>query len=277
MNFRGFTGVFLVAVLLVSFADFALGALPTSDDAEVEAVENMLNAQAAAWNNNNLEGFMEGYWKSPILTFSSGGKTTRGWQQTLDSYRKGYPSGGMGMLTFDNLETTLLGSDVALVLGQWHLKFSNKDQKEKREDRDGNFSLVLRKLEGSWKIIHDHSSLLKPIEEKKILGSWIEVEPLKYERFDKARHGVLVNRPTRGPGPQSFVLTADNMGTYRVLSPTDNHGDVAIKWTLNGRRVTLTATETGRGAKVGNAVVIELERANENELTLTKPLQPYLR
>ena len=97
---------------------------------------------------------MATYWHSGQLTFSSGGKTTRGWQETLDQYKKSYPAGSMGTLHFDRLEVELLSEQVALVLGHWHLD----DQGKKK---DGNFSLVFKKIGGQWKIVHDHSSSLK--------------------------------------------------------------------------------------------------------------------
>ncbi|MEM9943822.1 MAG: hypothetical protein AAF939_19830, partial [Planctomycetota bacterium] len=39
-------------------------------------IEQFLKIQQQAWNQGDLEKFMESYWKSPDLTFSSGGKTT---------------------------------------------------------------------------------------------------------------------------------------------------------------------------------------------------------
>jgi len=45
-------------------------------------VRSILTDQAAAWNRADINGFMEHYWKSDKLTFSSSGKTTRGWAST---------------------------------------------------------------------------------------------------------------------------------------------------------------------------------------------------
>src|SRR5947209_20489038 len=47
-----------------------------------QAVRAVLDAQVAAWNRGDLEGFMAGYWQSPDLTFFSGDKVTRGWPAT---------------------------------------------------------------------------------------------------------------------------------------------------------------------------------------------------
>jgi ketosteroid isomerase-like protein len=50
----------------------------------------------------------------------------------------------------------MIESNSALVLGQWHLQMKD------HTNRDGNFSLVVKKLTSGWKIIHDHSSSLEP-------------------------------------------------------------------------------------------------------------------
>lgn len=119
----------------------------------------LFQKQVQAWNDGDLEKFMETYWKSPHLTFSGGGKTTRGWQQTLDRYRKSYSSKKlMGHLTFSDFEVIVLGPQSALALGKWKLK-------REQDAPEGNFSVVLKKIKGRWVIIHDHSSTLEPDEE----------------------------------------------------------------------------------------------------------------
>jgi ketosteroid isomerase-like protein len=118
----------------------------------VDEIRNLSTTQAAAWNRGDLDAFMAHYWKSDQLTFSSGGTTTRGWHTTRDNYRKRYPTRErMGTLTFDNLEVFALSDDAALTLGQWHLQRAP-------EPVGGNFSLVLRRLDGRWLITHDHTS-----------------------------------------------------------------------------------------------------------------------
>jgi ketosteroid isomerase-like protein len=119
------------------------------------AVESILRAQEAAWNKSDIDAFMEHYWKSDALTFSSGGKTTRGWTETLNRYRQRYPTPGkMGRLSLSHLEITPLGNSAALVLGQWSLE-------RESEPISGNFSLVFRKFNDRWMIVHDHTSQLK--------------------------------------------------------------------------------------------------------------------
>jgi ketosteroid isomerase-like protein len=135
-------------------ASFDKGISTQEGDPIRSAVESVLRGQEEAWNGGNLEAFMESYWKSDELSFSSGGKTTRGWTETLDRYRERYPTPEeMGRLTLSELEITPLGNSAALVLGQWRLA-------REREPASGSFSLVLRKFGDRWLIIHDHTSRL---------------------------------------------------------------------------------------------------------------------
>ena len=117
---------------------------------EIRAV---LDRQVQAWNRRDLEGFMQGYWRSPNLTFYSGGSTVSGWDETLARYRSRYQSAGneMGKLEFLDLKIELLGPTAAFVRGRFHLKMSSGES-------GGLFTLTFRKFAGGWKIIHDHTS-----------------------------------------------------------------------------------------------------------------------
>jgi len=116
-------------------------------------VRRLLDEQAAAWNRGDLEGFMAGYWRSPELTFLSDDNWTRGWDATLERYRRKYQSEGkeMGRLTFREVEVEVLGPDSALARGRFEL--------ERTKDRPtGLFTLLLRRLPEGWRIVHDHTS-----------------------------------------------------------------------------------------------------------------------
>ena len=128
----------------------AVPALRADDTANITKV---LDDQQAAWNKGDLEGFMKGYWKSKDLTFASGKDMTRGWQETLDRYKKRYQADGkeMGKLAFADVEVRELAPGVALVTGKWELTLT-------RETVGGRYSLVFRKLADGWRIVHDHTS-----------------------------------------------------------------------------------------------------------------------
>jgi len=124
----------------------------TKHEKSVVAIRKVLDEQVAAWNRGDIEGFMGGYWNSPELTFISGENLTRGWQPTLERYKKGYDSRAkMGVLSFSDLEITVLNKRSAVVLGKWSLMREN-------DNPHGIFSLTFRKLKEGWRIILDHTS-----------------------------------------------------------------------------------------------------------------------
>src|SRR5436305_14997531 len=69
-------------------------------------IETVLARQAAAWNRGDIDAFMDHYWKSDELAFSSRGQTTRGWTRTKENYQRRYPTREqMGQLKFTQLES----------------------------------------------------------------------------------------------------------------------------------------------------------------------------
>jgi beta-aspartyl-peptidase (threonine type) len=131
-----------------------LAAVAAAEAPAPASARAVLEAQVEAWNRGDLEGFMATYWRSPELVFCSGGTVTRGWDETLARYRKRYQSEGreMGRLRFDGIEVIALGEEAALARGAWRLHMT--DGKEPH----GLFTLLLRRLDGAWRIVHDHTS-----------------------------------------------------------------------------------------------------------------------
>ena len=117
-------------------------------------VRTLLDAQQAAWNRGDLDGFMAYYWRSDDLRFYSGGTVTVGWQATLDRYTKQYKSEGkeMGALTFSDVDVDATGPDSAFARGRWKVATS-------KETFEGLFTLVLERFPDGWKIVHDHTSV----------------------------------------------------------------------------------------------------------------------
>ncbi len=119
-----------------------------SAEAEIRLV---MEAQEIAWNNHDLEGFMDGYWKSDSLKFYGSNGLTKGWQNTLDNYKKGYPTKAeSGTLNFVINDISKIEGDNYWVMGEYHLK---------REvgNADGVFIIIFKKINGEWKIVADMS------------------------------------------------------------------------------------------------------------------------
>ncbi len=119
-----------------------------------EGIKHVLVSQIEAWNHGKLEGFMQGYWHSPDLTFFSGASITQGWEPTLLRYRQRYQAEGkeMGKLEFQDLKIDVLGRRAAVVTGKWQLTMSDGKQPH------GLFTLVMKKMPAGWRIVHDHTS-----------------------------------------------------------------------------------------------------------------------
>ena len=118
----------------------------------VEDIRRVMDDQTRAWNRGDIDGFMDGYWRSEKLIFVSGDNVTRGWRPTLDRYKKSYDTRAkMGVLTFSDLEVDVLSKDAAIVLGSWKLK------REKDEPK-GKFTLTWRRFPAGWRIVIDHTS-----------------------------------------------------------------------------------------------------------------------
>ncbi len=117
-------------------------------------IKHVLVSQVEAWNHGKLEEFMNGYWRSPDLTFYSGAAVTRGWEPTLERYRRRYQSGGaqMGHLEFQDLDIDLLSRRSAVVTGKWQLTMSDG------KTPHGLFTLIFKRFPEGWRIVHDHTS-----------------------------------------------------------------------------------------------------------------------
>ncbi len=114
-------------------------------------IMDVLQTQQVAWNNGNIEAFMEGYWKSDSLSFSGSNGRTLGWQKTLARYKSSYPDkDAMGQLAFEVLDLDLLGPESAVMLGRYTL-IRVKDRPT------GLFTLIWRKINGKWVIVSDHT------------------------------------------------------------------------------------------------------------------------
>jgi len=135
----------------ILFAILMSNTLLAQDSAD--EVKIVLNEQVQSWNNGDIDGFMQGYWKSDSLRFIGKKGVTYGWKPVLENYKKSYSTRElMGDLTFTSLDFTLLSVDAVFVTGSWKISYSEKDS------LGGWFSLLFRKIDGKWVIVADHTS-----------------------------------------------------------------------------------------------------------------------
>jgi len=138
----------IVALTLLPVIATAATRVSAKDLAGIRAV---LDAQAAAWNHGDIDGYMAGYAQSDDTMFV-GTDVTRGWTKVRDRYKAKYDSRAkMGTLVFSDLDLRPAGSDDVIVTGAWKL---TRDADTPR----GRFTLIFHRRPEGWRIVYDHSS-----------------------------------------------------------------------------------------------------------------------
>lgn len=123
----------------------------TTTNADTKAISKVLKNQRIAWSNNDIETYMEGYWKSDSLAFYGKKGVTYGWHDTLDHYLTYFPTAAYtGKLSYKINAITNIAPEAYYVLGEYHIK---RDV----GNADGIFMLVFKKINGAWKIVADTS------------------------------------------------------------------------------------------------------------------------
>ena len=138
-----------IPALLIAFLVFFSADAQSKQE---KKIRELLSVQTESWNRGDIEGFMQTYWKNDSLMFIGKNGVKWGWQETFDNYKKGYPdSTAMGKLSFDIIKIEKLSKKYYFVVGKWMLKRSIGDL-------SGHYNLLLKKINGEWKIVADHSS-----------------------------------------------------------------------------------------------------------------------
>jgi uncharacterized protein (TIGR02246 family) len=134
---------------LLGFVLFAGAGLYAGPADEIRAV---IEAQQQAWNRGDIDAFMNGYARTESTTFVSEDTVRRGWETVRARYHEKYSERAkMGTLSFSELEINMLSNDSAVVLGRWRLQRAN-------DQPHGRFTLIFRRANDGWKIVHDHTS-----------------------------------------------------------------------------------------------------------------------
>ena len=117
---------------------------------DILAIKTMLNNQQECWNNGDIDGFMQGYWNSEELIFTSlNHKPAYGWNNTLERYKNSYPTkSSMGELKFQILDLKLISKTTATLKGKWELN-------REKDNPNGIFWLDIDKFDKDWLITKD--------------------------------------------------------------------------------------------------------------------------
>tara|TARA_B110000003_G_scaffold156546_1_gene157020 strand:+ start:101 stop:532 length:432 start_codon:yes stop_codon:yes gene_type:complete len=117
---------------------------------EINTIKKILSSQQGCWNNGDIDGFMQGYWNSEKLVFTSlNHKPAYGWKNTLERYKNSYPTkSSMGELRFEILNLKLISKTTATLKGKWELI-------RQKDHPNGLFWLDIEKFDNNWLITKD--------------------------------------------------------------------------------------------------------------------------
>jgi uncharacterized protein (TIGR02246 family) len=146
----GSTGCVFVAGNTGTFSARATDAERTEARTEIA---RMMDASARAWTRGDLDGFMDSYEPGSAITYVTPAGVVHGRDAIRARYAPRFARGArQDSLSFENMEVDLLAPDLANVIAYYRL--SRGDSTTAR----GPTSLVMRRRDGQWRIIHDHSS-----------------------------------------------------------------------------------------------------------------------
>lgn len=142
----------VVLVCLIAICSFSCKAQKdVTEKQEKQEILVIMKKQEKAWSNHDLEGFMQGYWKSDSLKFYGSNGLTCGWKKTLANYKKGYPTKEhTGTLKFKINTITKIEENAYYVMGEYHLT-------RLVGNANGVFMIIFRKINNQWKIVADTS------------------------------------------------------------------------------------------------------------------------
>ena len=123
---------------------------------EINTIKKILSSQQECWNNGDIDGFMQGYWNSEKLVFTSlNHKPAYGWKNTLERYKNSYPTKtSMGELRFEILNLKLISKTTATLKGKWELI-------RQKDHPNGLFWLDIEKFDNNWLITKDSTVSFK--------------------------------------------------------------------------------------------------------------------
>lgn len=113
----------------------------------------LLAPAAEAWNAGDLDGFLADYERSPETTYIGRDGLLAGYDAIRERYAPAFAAGAdRDSLHFREMEVRPLGPRHALVTARYVLR------RDGTVTSTGLFTLVVVRVEGRWKIIHDHTS-----------------------------------------------------------------------------------------------------------------------
>ena len=152
-------------VLLVAACAPAVGGHASAGTADRAAelsarraeIVEMLARSAASWNRGDLDAFVDDYLPGDETTYIGSRGVLRGQRAIRAAYAPRFAPGGVrDSLSFVLVDVDPIAPDVLNVIATYILarRVGGRDSVTAR----GPTSLVMRRVDGRWRIVHDHSS-----------------------------------------------------------------------------------------------------------------------
>jgi ketosteroid isomerase-like protein len=128
-------------------------------------VREAVRAYFQALNDADPTAIMDMFSRNPEVTSTMEGEIVRGWESIRVETDKMTGEGEQRKWSPGAMEVLSLGSDHALVVIPIHITLTSALGKDLLE---GATTLVLERVDGKWKILHEHHSL----QEQDTTGDW---------------------------------------------------------------------------------------------------------
>ncbi len=147
-----FAALALVLVAACTSRSDCQPAAVVDEQAEKQAIVDLIGRMEAAWNRGDFRGYMEGF-ANPDVVFVSRGQFQKDWQGTLDHYVRDYGESveTRGKLHFWDIKVEMLAPDAAQLISRYRLDRPKNPQ-------DGINTRLMRKRDGKWVIALNHVS-----------------------------------------------------------------------------------------------------------------------
>lgn len=144
---------FLLFFSLAFTSLFAQNNLTQKPLDETVAVNKMLDDQIEAWNRGDLDAYMNiSYPKSDSIMMIGHNRVVWGWNNIYKVYQRGFPdTAAMGKLSFEISYMKQLSPEYYFVVGKFIVERATNPL-------SGHFDILLKKIDGKWYIISDHSA-----------------------------------------------------------------------------------------------------------------------
>ena len=148
-------GATLTTALCDSTIDPSIITRPNQSADDSQEIVALIVKQYAAWGKGDINGYLEPYWRSPLLVYIAEAAVWKGFDEVKANVERDYPAQSqMGHNVLERLETNVIASDMAITLEWYNVTFPNTKVR-------GITSSTWRKLPEGWRIVQCQTAVLE--------------------------------------------------------------------------------------------------------------------